>query len=391
MKYRVLFLTFLLVVCFCSCGPQKLTRDLATQLIKESETFQKKQGNIKFHKTGFDKMKKHEMLEMIIVGKGYFKQRELQVKNEYQNIFSLGYIKSYTSHKKYIIMLNNPVPIKLTEVTGITDAATGKGVKEAQFVWEYSELPSLVRRFVIKGGKGTAYMRLYDDGWRTDEINLETTDEPIQLTKEEIEQEKKELKEIADRIAVEKERIAAEKERKRKEAKEYISAGIYEKAIPFLKLEIKENPANAEMHYLLATALLLKGDVRASKNELQRTVKLDASFLNDPSFLFIYKVRTEPNNRKKVANAEKLIERFPKHPEADKLLEVLGNGKFIEGDFNGARTHYKRIVDEFPTSEMASVARKHLELIEHPRVTARVSNADDKAILYVNGREAIKT
>lgn len=221
MKYRVLFLTFLLVVCFCSCGPQKLTRDLATKLIKESETFQKKRDNIEFHKTGFEKMKNHEMLEMIIVGEGFFKKREIQAKNEYQNIFSLGYIKSYTSHKKYIIMLKNPVPIKLTEVTGITDAATGKGVKEAQFVWEYSELPSLLRRFVIKGGKGTAYMRLYDDGWRTDEIKLETTDEPIQLTKEQIEQEKKELKEIADRIAAEKERERAEKERKRLELIEH--------------------------------------------------------------------------------------------------------------------------------------------------------------------------
>jgi hypothetical protein len=66
---------------------------------------------------------------------------------------------------------------KLDNVTGIADlplpGATGS-FKEADFTWSYEGLPSIAKRFSDTYGTGKAYLRRYDDGWRVENLGLQS-------------------------------------------------------------------------------------------------------------------------------------------------------------------------------------------------------------------------
>lgn len=73
---------------------------------------------------------------------------------------------------------------EFVEVSGITDAAiAGPGVKEVRFTWRWSPtalgkelLPSIPKLASTYSGEqsreGTALFRLYDDGWRLEEVQF---------------------------------------------------------------------------------------------------------------------------------------------------------------------------------------------------------------------------
>lgn len=71
-----------------------------------------------------------------------------------------------------------PATRVVTEVTGIADHPLGDSVKEAKFLWKYDGLDAVVARFTGQGSEshpGTAFFRLYDDGWRVENVEVEET------------------------------------------------------------------------------------------------------------------------------------------------------------------------------------------------------------------------
>ncbi|MDD3471319.1 MAG: hypothetical protein PHS86_00905 [Syntrophaceae bacterium] len=82
------------------------------------------------------------------------------------------------------MVLKQPIGVTL-EITGIADAILMSGMKEAKFTWAYVGLPSILKRYAVFGGTGTALLRLYDDGWRVEDISLSFSDTPAPLTDDE--------------------------------------------------------------------------------------------------------------------------------------------------------------------------------------------------------------
>jgi TonB family protein len=75
-----------------------------------------------------------------------------------------------------ITPLTGPAKLEVVEVTGIADAALG--TKEVHFTWRYIGLSAEVARYSGQGSSphdGTAFLRLYDDGWRVERINAKET------------------------------------------------------------------------------------------------------------------------------------------------------------------------------------------------------------------------
>lgn len=71
-----------------------------------------------------------------------------------------------------------PATRTVTEVTGIADHPLGPSVKEAQFRWKYEGLDELVARLTGQGSEphtGEALLRLYDDGWRVEDVEVKET------------------------------------------------------------------------------------------------------------------------------------------------------------------------------------------------------------------------
>lgn len=91
---------------------------------------------------------------------------------------------SIASVSRNTITLHNPAQINI-EVTGIASVPMMANMKEAQFSWKYQKLPHLVRRFALEGGGGSAFFRLFDDGWRLENIKIKTSNIPIQLSPKE--------------------------------------------------------------------------------------------------------------------------------------------------------------------------------------------------------------
>jgi hypothetical protein len=73
--------------------------------------------------------------------------------------------------------LKTPLKRKATEVTGITDAPMESGTKVVQFKWEYVDVPDFVNRYTgtigIPHKEGEALIRLYDDGWRVEQVHIQ--------------------------------------------------------------------------------------------------------------------------------------------------------------------------------------------------------------------------
>lgn len=201
-KGKLIFVGLILVTILVRCdikSDKSLTRQLAGDLISKSEAFTKEYKSIRFHDEGFEKGIKQGVW------------RESKTKR-----YRAELTERAQATIKYItvanLLLKQPVKIRLLQVTGITDALIVQGMKEANFTWEYKNLPSLVKRFVVQGGSGIVYMRLYDDGWRLEKIEIEESSDPAKLTQREKAQEQKD-----ERIETERKRIQEEREARRRQ------------------------------------------------------------------------------------------------------------------------------------------------------------------------------
>lgn len=185
----------LLAITLSSCNftTKNLTRSKAASLIENSAKFSEVKSKINLHPNGLEKGFLHDMWGVVQGEPGTNYSIDYYALSPNQDVFQLiqatvlpGSIATVTMKKPVETQIN---------VTGITDAPIMQGVKEAQFTWEYTNLPSIVKRYVVRGGSGVAYLRLYDDGWRIEDLKVSYSKEPASLTaKERAEEEAEDRK-----------------------------------------------------------------------------------------------------------------------------------------------------------------------------------------------------
>lgn len=158
-------LIIVILICFASlsgCSNAELSRKQAATDIEKSKEIQERRLRIELHSTAANKM----------ADQGFLSEKELPS------------VISGVGGDFKLFQLNQPGDI-IIEVTGIADSTKGENIKEAQFVWRYSDLPSVVRRFAVEGGTGNAVYRLFDDGWRLESVSTGSSGIPIALSAEE--------------------------------------------------------------------------------------------------------------------------------------------------------------------------------------------------------------
>jgi hypothetical protein len=138
-----------LLAIIASCGKPDLSRSAAQTLIRASDAFQRFTQTIPLHARATE-----DGLEQ-----GIWRLDSDRV------VLAEKATATISSAARDSIVLKSAASIKVV-VTGISDVPGTTNQKEALFTWEYDQLPSIARRFAVKGGNGRAIFRLFDDGWR---------------------------------------------------------------------------------------------------------------------------------------------------------------------------------------------------------------------------------
>lgn len=158
------FLVISLVIVLASCGQPDLDRSAAGDLINQSGSMAENINTLRFTNNAF-----YRGVEQ---GK-WTKDGKLRVPIE----------TGIKSVDRYRLNFLNSVSRTVVSVTGIAESDENESqTKIIEFVWQYKDVPLLVRRFVRAGGTGLAVARLYDDGWRIKKVDLKEKDDPFQLT-----------------------------------------------------------------------------------------------------------------------------------------------------------------------------------------------------------------
>lgn len=141
-------------------GKSQLSRERTENLIRNSPQFQELRTKIYLQSGGLEKGVEQKMWAHY--GSNY------RLTEKTRTIVS--------QVTDFYITLLKPAGEPSVHVTGIADAnpfgAGATSIKEAQFSWAYTDLPSVIKRFASRGGTGEGYFRLYDDGWRLEDVSL---------------------------------------------------------------------------------------------------------------------------------------------------------------------------------------------------------------------------
>jgi hypothetical protein len=75
-------------------------------------------------------------------------------------------------------LVSKPLPRRVIEVTGVADGPSPATTKEVQFTWkwDFGQIPNEVKSFLgpePKPSEGAALLKLYDDGWRVEELRVQ--------------------------------------------------------------------------------------------------------------------------------------------------------------------------------------------------------------------------
>jgi hypothetical protein len=70
------------------------------------------------------------------------------------------------------------------KVTGMTSNSDDENTKQVDFSWVYKNLPSVIKRFAIRGGGGQAFFQKYDDGWRLKSLFTFTSNDRFDLSEQ---------------------------------------------------------------------------------------------------------------------------------------------------------------------------------------------------------------
>lgn len=204
---------FFLMVSFClllaACGSGKLTRQKAAEHIEKSKKLTKEMDYIYLNSRA---PKKGVKLE---IWKRFSNKFKLSEKGK-KYFSAVG--DTFFFSGSYRAKLVTPTEINV-EVTGIVDAPKEYGGKQVNFVWSYLNLPSVVKRFAVKGGEGKAHFKKYDDGWRIEKLEYKYSKDPAELTDRELAEEKKEISKIAEAKKKEADRLKKLVEKSKKQRK----------------------------------------------------------------------------------------------------------------------------------------------------------------------------
>jgi len=202
---RVIFIAFATIFMISGCE-SGLSRHEAEEIIKKSPASFKKKVHLNVN--GLESGIQHDL---------WLKKRAF-----------IGYETKLTERGTRLIedisgnffTLKKPLEIEV-DVSGIADAVlpltSTKGIKEAQFTWNYLNISTPIKWVIAEGGNGKAYFRLYDDGWRLEGFDdIEYNDTSIHLSGNEVKEEQSDRENIAKKRE-EIRRAKAEKKRKEEE------------------------------------------------------------------------------------------------------------------------------------------------------------------------------
>jgi hypothetical protein len=203
--FKVLVMLTIVMVVSSAQSENRLTREQALTIINQHNVFTSKYNAVRLHQDGYSKG----------VQQGFWRasqsnQGMIEITQRARSIFT-----QVTSNS---VSLIQPVGIRAVEVTGVTDSLRGAGMKEAQFIWEYQDLPSIAKRFVLRGGSGVAEFRLYDDGWRIENLSLKDGTEPASLSASERADEEKDRNAEVQRQEAERQQKEMQEAQKKAEA-----------------------------------------------------------------------------------------------------------------------------------------------------------------------------
>ena len=221
-----------------------LSRNDAAELISKSSNFQQLRSSIPFH-SQWDQTAHNEG-----VINGYSGSWCSVTDPRLLAMLKDGNCSTFTAE------LRQPVSTPSIEVTGITDAAIASNsakIKEVQFSWRYHDVPGPLNRFIVSGGTGEAVIRLYDDGWRLENINLSPRfNDPYVLSETE-------QKEVKQQMAMRQEELNREAENTRLEA-ERVQAEQERIAMVVKNSKINSAQSIATFNVLLGGSSFMKGD-----------------------------------------------------------------------------------------------------------------------------------
>jgi hypothetical protein len=184
------FITF--SVLLAGCGDPNFDRDIGEDLIDETEAKQLLMTEVPLQKNTRE----------MYVAQGFESDEDLQ--REFFAQMGEGGGKKSDGFR-----IKEPATIDIS-ITGISEDSSQIGIKQAEFMWTYENLPSLVKRFAIKGGSGTASFKLFDDGWRVLDVKFERSNEPFPLTNDEQEEIKRNVEEHTESVRIKREKRTAE-------------------------------------------------------------------------------------------------------------------------------------------------------------------------------------
>lgn len=177
---------------FISCG-NNLSRSEAEKLINNNSLFQEIGKSPKLNNNAFDNG----------INQGYWDNNRYLTSKGYNFFINISYNK---------LTLIAQLECKVKSIDGIADVnsyssgSKESSYKEVQFTWEFFNVNSVVKRFILKGGKGVAFFRKFDDGWRIDNISVDYSDLFFNINESD-------EKEIQNDIELENQRRLAEQKR----------------------------------------------------------------------------------------------------------------------------------------------------------------------------------
>lgn len=171
-----------------SCRSNELSRDKATQLLKEHSSVQTAAKNLRLRErtakqTGIDLDYWNSRGDLSDAGRRTFES--VSVPNT--------------------AVLRTPLSISI-EPTGIAPVPASPGMAEVQFRWTLRDVTGPLASLIIADGVGSAAARRYDDGWRIDGIQLNPSENAITMS----EGQSQALKTLIDQVIAERRsRVAA--------------------------------------------------------------------------------------------------------------------------------------------------------------------------------------
>lgn len=150
-----------------------LSREKAAAVINERMSKSEVKIKIALNSNGFQKGLQQGM--WVWGGGPNLSETFAQLTERGKEIFQDIDYRAYFQQGPGSITLKKPANVRI-KVTGIAKGSV------AEFTWEYVALPSIVKRYVVRGGGGQADFALYDDGWRLKGFYHNYSDEPAPLT-----------------------------------------------------------------------------------------------------------------------------------------------------------------------------------------------------------------